>query len=60
MHRFQIDPTRAPRHTPPVPTGTFAVLPLKLWADLWSRRSLKRVVYGVGAVRLVKVFANDA
>ena len=51
---------RRPRNMPPVPAGTFAVLPLALWAQLWSRRSLKRVATGVRALRLVQVFANDA
>ena len=60
MHRYQYDQALKSRPTPPVPTGTFAVLPLRLWAELWSRRSLKRVHHGVGALRLVKVFANDA
>jgi len=45
---------------PPVPSGTFTVLPLALWARLWSRRSLRRVAAGIPALRLVKVFANDA
>ena len=51
---------RMPRNLPPVPAGTFVVLPLALWARLWSRRSLKRVASGVRALRLVQVFANDA
>ncbi|MGH6893312.1 MAG: hypothetical protein ACREEP_13740 [Dongiaceae bacterium] len=51
---------RAPRNLPPVPAGTFSVLPLALWARLWSRRSLKRVASGVRALRLIQVFANDA
>jgi hypothetical protein len=51
---------RAPRHVPPIPAGTFTVLPLALWARLWSRRSLKRVATGIPALRLVKIFANDA
>ena len=51
---------RTPRNMPPVPAGTFTVWPLALWAGLWSRRSLKRVVTGIPALRLVKVFANDA
>ena len=42
-----------------VPSGTFTVLPLALWARLWSRRSMKRVATGIQALRLVKVFAND-
>jgi hypothetical protein len=50
----------APRTLPPVPTGTFAVLPLALWARLWSRRSLRRVATGIRALRMVQVFANDA
>lgn len=49
-----------PRDVPPVPAGTFTVWPLALWARLWSRRSLKRVTTGIPALRLVKVFANDA
>ncbi len=60
MQRFQSRPASAPRPMPPVPASMFAVLPLRLWADLWSRRSLRRVTRGVGALRLVKVFANDA
>lgn len=60
MQRFQTRTTPSPRHMPPVPASMFAVLPLRLWADLWSRRSLKRVTRGVSALRLVKVFANDA
>jgi hypothetical protein len=36
------------------------VLPLALWARLWSRRSLRRVATGIRALRLVQVFANDA
>lgn len=51
---------RSPRHVPPVPAGTFSVWPLALWARLWSRRSMKRVATGIQALRLVKVFANDA
>jgi hypothetical protein len=51
---------RSPRDVPPVPAGTFAVLPLALWARLWSRRSLRRVATGIQALRIVKVFANDA
>lgn len=51
---------RSTRTLPPVPAGTFAVLPLALWARLWSRRSLKRVATGIPALRLAKVFANDA
>jgi hypothetical protein len=51
---------RRPRAVPPIPAGTFAVLPLSLWAHLWSRRSLKRVATGIQALRLVRVFANDA
>lgn len=51
---------RSPRHLPPVPAGTFSVLPLALWARLWSRRSLKRIATGVRALRLIRVFANDA
>ena len=51
---------RTPSNVPPVPAGTFTVLPLGLWARLWSRRSMKRVVTGIQALRLVKVFANDA
>jgi hypothetical protein len=51
---------RAPRNMPPVPAGTFSVLPLALWARLWSRRSLKRLATGVRALRLVQTFANDA
>jgi hypothetical protein len=51
---------RKSRDLPPVPAGTFAVLPLALWARLWSRRSLRRVATGIQALRIVKVFANDA
>jgi hypothetical protein len=51
---------RSPRHVPPVPTGTFTVLPLALWARLWSRRSLRPVATGIRAIRLIQVFANDA
>lgn len=51
---------RSPRNMPPVPAGTFSVLPLGLWARLWSRRSLRRVATGVRALRLIQVFANDA
>ena len=51
---------RAPRNMPPIPAGTFTVLPLALCARLWSRRSMRRVVTGIQALRLVKVFANDA
>jgi hypothetical protein len=60
MQRFQSRITSSPRAMPPVPAGMFALLPLRLLADLWSRRSLKRVQRGVEALRLVKVFANDA
>jgi hypothetical protein len=51
---------RRSRDVPPVPAGTFTVLPLALWARLWSRRSLKRVTNGVQTLRLIRVFANDA
>ena len=51
---------RTPRDLPPVPAGTFTVWPLALWARLWSRHSLRRVATGIQALRLVKVFANDA
>ena len=51
---------RTPRDMPPIPAGTFTVLPLGLWARLWSRRSLKRVATGIQALRMIKVFANDA
>jgi len=27
---------------------------------LWSRRSMKRVATGIPALRMIKVFANDA
>lgn len=60
MQRFQSRPQSSARIMPPVPAGMFALLPLRLLADLWSRRSLKRVHRGVEALRLVKVFANDA
>jgi hypothetical protein len=58
MHRSSNK--RTPRNVPPIPAGTFTVLPLALWARLWSRRSLKRVATGIPALRLVRVFANDA
>jgi hypothetical protein len=58
MHSSLI--TRTPRKMPPVPAGMFTALPLALWAQLWSRRSLKRVATGVPALRLVRTFANDA
>ncbi|HEV8388392.1 MAG TPA: hypothetical protein VGQ35_01040 [Dongiaceae bacterium] len=51
---------RTPRGMPPIPAGTFTVLPLALWARLWSRRSLHRVMTGIPAMRIIKVFANDA
>jgi hypothetical protein len=51
---------RSPRNVPPVPAGTFTVLPLALWARLWSTRSMKRVLTGIPALRLVRIFANDA
>ncbi|HET6161389.1 MAG TPA: hypothetical protein VFE34_23805 [Dongiaceae bacterium] len=51
---------RSPRGVPPVPAGTFTVLPLALWARLWSRRSLRRVATGIQALRMLRVFANDA
>ena len=51
---------RTPRNVPPVPAGTFTLLPLALWARLWSRRNLKQVATGIQALRLVKTFANDA
>jgi hypothetical protein len=51
---------RTPRNVPPVPSGTFTVWPLALWARLWSRRSKRHVATGIQALRLVKVFANDA
>lgn len=51
---------RTPRNVPPVPAGTFTVLPLALWARLWSRRSVRQVATGIQALRLVKTFANDA
>ncbi len=60
MHVIQSRPASSPRPMPPVPASMFAVLPLRLWADLWSRRSLKRVARGANALRLIKVFANDA
>ena len=50
---------RRSRVVPPVPAGTFTVLPLALWARLWSRRSMRRVATGVQALRLVRTFAND-
>lgn len=60
IFKFQRAQVHFPRQLPPVPTGTFVTLPLSLWATLWSRRSLRRVVNGVGSLRLVKTFANDA
>lgn len=51
---------RLSRNVPPVPAGTFTVLPLSLWARLWSRRSLKRIATGIQALRLVRTFSNDA
>ena len=61
MYRSQLETRKsAPRNMPPVPTGTFAVLPLALWARLWSRRSLRRIATGMRALRLVQIFANDA
>jgi hypothetical protein len=33
---------------------------LALWARLWSRRSLRRVATGIQALRMLRVFANDA
>jgi hypothetical protein len=60
MNMYSSSNKRSSRNVPPVPAGTFTVLPLALWARLWSRRSLKRVSTGIEALRLVKVFANDA
>ena len=60
MKMYSFSSWRGTRDVPPVPAGTFTVLPLALWAKLWSRRSLQRVVTGLPALRLVKVFANDA
>lgn len=60
IFKFQRERSSLPRQLPPVPTGTFGMLPLSLWAKLWSRRSSKQVVTGLGALRLVKTFANDA
>ena len=57
---FSSSSEQSPRNVPPVPAGTFSVLPLALWARLWSRRSLRRVATGIRALRLVQVFANDA
>lgn len=57
---YGISNKRSPRRVPPIPAGTFTVLPLALWARLWSRRSLKRVATGIQALRLARVFANDA
>jgi len=51
---------RTSRNLPPVPAGTFTVLPLALWARLWARRSVRQVATGIQALRLVKTFANDA
>jgi hypothetical protein len=60
MKMYNSSNKRSPRDVPPIPSGTFTVLPLALWARLWSRHSLRRVVTGIQALRLVKVFANDA
>jgi hypothetical protein len=60
IFKFQRERSTAPRQLPPVPTGTFGMLPLALWTKLWSRRSLRQVATGLGALRLVKTFANDA
>lgn len=60
IFKFQRARSASPRQLPPVPTGTFAMLPLALWARLWSRRSTRRVVNGLGALRLIRTFANDA
>jgi len=57
---YSFSSKRNTRGVPPIPAGTFTVLPLALWARLWSRRSLRRVATGIQALRLVKVFANDA
>ena len=60
MNMYSSSNKRRTRNLPPVPAGTFTVLPLALWARLWSRRSLRRVMNGIQALRLVRVFANDA
>jgi hypothetical protein len=60
IFKFQRTRTRFPRQLPPAPTDTFVNLPLSLWASLWTRRSLRSVVTGVGSLRLVRTFANDA
>lgn len=58
--KFQRMRTRLPRQLPPVPTDMFINIPLSLWATLWSRRYLRGIANGVGSLRLVKTFANDA
>jgi len=60
MKMYSSSNKRSPRDVPPVPSGTFTVLPLALWARLWSRRSMRRVTAGIQTLRLVKIFANDA
>lgn len=58
--RFQRVRTSLPRHLPPAPRGTFSTLPLSLWTELWSRHALRRIAGGLGALRLIRTFANDA
>lgn len=58
--KFQRMRTSLPRQLPPAPRDTFSALPLSLWATLWSRHSLRRVVGGLAALRLIRTFANDA
>ena len=60
MKTLSSNTKRTSRNLPPVPAGTFSVLPLALWARLWSRRSLRTVATGIRALKLVRVFANDA
>jgi len=57
---YSFSSKRSPRNMPPIPAGIFSVMPLALWARLWSHRSMRRVASGIQALRLVKVFANDA
>ena len=60
MKMYSSTNKRSPRDVPPIPAGTFSVMPLALWARLWSRRSLRPVASGLRALRLIQVFANDA
>jgi hypothetical protein len=60
IFKFQRMRTSLPRQLPPAPRGTFSTLPLSLWAELWSRHPMRRVVRGFVALRLIRTFANDA